>query len=92
MAPFTKYVVLVYDNFHYMEDDNTYEHGQYDTYEEALAAAQSIVRESVESHNCDLKLHRQFGDDAILLCPAGTEHPPFRASEYAAELCERGRQ
>lgn len=85
----TKYRVLVVDNFHYMEEDNTYEHGQFESYEEALSAAKKIVEESVASHKYDLHMHRQFGDDAILMCPPGTEHPRFKAWEYAEELCEK---
>ena len=88
MEPTTKYRVLAVDNFHYMEEDNTLEHGQFETYEEALAAAQKIVEESVANHKYDLEMHRQFGDDAILMCPEGTEHPPFKAWVYAAELCD----
>ena len=89
MEPRAKYRVLIVDNFHYMEEDNTLEHGEFDTYEEALEAAKKIVEESVANHKYDLNIHRQFGDDAILMCPAETNHPRFKAWEYAAELCEK---
>ncbi len=33
----------VYDNFHYMDEFEVYNHGQYDTYEDALISAKAIV-------------------------------------------------
>ncbi|MBK7559411.1 MAG: hypothetical protein IPI54_14655 [Chitinophagaceae bacterium] len=33
----------VYDNFHYMDEDEAYNTGQFETYAEALAAAKAIV-------------------------------------------------
>ncbi|MFN4762350.1 hypothetical protein ACKGJN_04435 [Gillisia sp. Q332] len=38
-----KFHLRVYDNFHYMDESEVYNHGQYDTYEAALIAAKAIV-------------------------------------------------
>ncbi len=37
------YTVRVDDNFHYMDSSERYTAGEYDTWDEALAKAQSIV-------------------------------------------------
>ena len=40
-----KFHLRVYDNFHYMDESEAYNHGEYETYEEALIAAKAIVEE-----------------------------------------------
>ncbi len=41
------YKLKVYDNFHYMDEEEAYMHGEFDTYEEALKKAKSIVEEHI---------------------------------------------
>ena len=41
------YVVRVTDNFQYMDDEETYTHGEYQTWEEAVAAARRLVDRSL---------------------------------------------
>lgn len=84
----SRYTVRVWDNFHYMEEDEAYDAGSFDTYEEALARAKAIVEESVAHHRYDMAEYCGFGDDPGILCPAGTTHPRFSARDYARELCE----
>lgn len=45
-----KFYLRVYENSHYMDETEAYNHGQYDTYEEALIAAKAIVDDFFE-HN-----------------------------------------
>jgi len=40
-----KYKVLVDDNFHYMDEDERYELGEFDTSEDAIAPCKKIVDE-----------------------------------------------
>lgn len=45
-----EYKVRVWDNFHYGDDDERYEAGTYHTFEQAVAAAKSIVLESLRQN------------------------------------------
>jgi len=82
------YTVRVWDNFHYMEEDEAYNHGTFETYEEALAAAKAIVEESLSgcvpiTGNAEELYERyvMFGDDPGIMGPPGTPH--FSAWTYA---------
>lgn len=81
-----KFVVRVWDNFHYMDDDEAYDFGEYSTYDEALDAAKRIVKESLENHRYDYAEYTMFGDDPAILGPTGGRLL-FSAREYARELC-----
>lgn len=83
------YIVRIYDNFHYMDEDNIYDQGTYDTYEEALAVAKRIVEEEIDHYGFDMGLYCGFADEPDILCPPGTGHPRFSARDYARELCEK---
>ena len=45
-----KYHLRVYDNYHHGDESEAYNHGEYNTYEEAESAAKAIVDEFLE-HN-----------------------------------------
>ena len=45
-----KFHLRVYDNFHYADESEAYNHGQYETYAEALIGAKAIVDEFLK-HN-----------------------------------------
>ncbi len=81
-----KFRVRVWDNFHYMDDEEAYDLGEFDTYEEALEAAKRIVEESVRHHGYDNAQYTMFGEDPGILGPK-TDHPLFSARDYARELC-----
>lgn len=85
-----KYHVVVFDHWdRYMDDDGPSEPlGIFDTYEEALALAWELVRRSVEHEGFDYDRWLDFGDDASIRCPEGTEHPRFSSSRHAKVLCE----
>jgi len=44
------YKVFVDDNFHYMDKDERYFLGEFDTAEAAVAACQKVVNEWLEEH------------------------------------------
>jgi hypothetical protein len=88
----TQYTVLVDDNFNYMDEDERYEKGSYDTAEQALEVCRQIARRSLEDSYEEgitpAKLHAQwllFGKDPFI---RGGEKVLFTAREYITdELC-----
>jgi len=85
----TRYVVRVWDNFHYMQESEAYNAGEFATYEEAVAAAKVIVERSMAEFKNRLEEWLMFGDDPGIICPEGTNHPTFSARDYARELAEK---
>lgn len=89
----TNFSVYVADNFHYMDESETYVKRGYATWQEALAEARRIVIESVRHQyqpgmTADELYERYtlFGDDpAVLPTPAGMN---FSAWGFAREQCE----
>lgn len=85
-----KFHLRVYDNFHYMDESEAYNHGQYETYEDALLAAKAIVDKFFE-HNWKPgitidKLIEQyifFGEDPIIIPNEHGGHGYFSARTYA---------
>lgn len=90
-----KFHLRVYDNFHYMDESEAYNHGQYETYEDAMLAAQAIVEEFFMDNwesgmTAEYLLGRYclFGEDPIILPDDHGEHPSFSARTYAGEIAE----
>ncbi|HEX8247626.1 MAG TPA: hypothetical protein VF599_05625 [Pyrinomonadaceae bacterium] len=88
------YQVFVDDNFHYMDEDERYKHGDFATFEEALTACKAIVdeclRESYEEGMTAGQLYTVytgFGEDPFIV----GESVPFRFSawDYAQERCSQ---
>ena len=44
------YQVFVDDNYHYMDEDERYKHGDFATFEEALTACKTIVDEYLQEN------------------------------------------
>jgi hypothetical protein len=87
---FTMYVA---DNFHYMDEDETYIHGVFATWAEATAAARQIVDESLAHHYrpgmtaADLhRMYTSFGDDPFIRPKPDGEK--FSAWDYARQRCD----
>lgn len=85
--------VLVYDNFHYMDESERYEHGAYPTAEAALAAAKKIVDDFLlheyKPGMKAAKLYEQytsFGDDPFITSTDG-KRVEFSAWRYAERRC-----
>lgn len=96
------YTVLVDDNFHYMDESHRYAHGEYETKDEAIAAAKSIVdaflADAYEPGMPTDKLiatYVLFGDDPFISCdePGVLFSARTYARERCAEICEgRGKE
>lgn len=85
------YLVRVFDNFHYGDVDEAYDEGSYATYEETFAAAQAVLRRSLEHLHkpgmsaADLcALNSLHGEDPAIIGPEGTPH--YSSREECAAL------
>lgn len=90
----------VYENSHYMDESEAYNHGDYDTYEEALIAAKAIVDDFFE-HNWETGITPEsligqyclYGDEPIILPDEHGELESFSARTYAkisaGEICRK---
>jgi hypothetical protein len=73
-----RFKVLIDDHFHYMDEDSRFEHGVFETAEEAIAACRKILDSTLEEQ-CEPGLsasalyHRymQFGEDPFILTGSG---------------------
>ena len=93
------YKVLVDDNYHYMDETERYELGEYSTLEAALEAAQKVVDEFLHSAykpgmtaEALYQAYTTFGEDPwIASDPGGEGQIVFSAWDYAkkraAEMC-----
>jgi hypothetical protein len=82
--------VFVDDHFHYQDEDHRYEHGEFDSPDEAVAACKRIVEECLEhmlkpnmTAEALFELYAMFGEDPFVI-PAHA----FSAWDYAKERCE----
>jgi hypothetical protein len=87
-----KYRITIADNFHYMDESEYVDGGEFDSYDDALTRAQAIVDESLASNweagiSPDDLMARyvMFGDDPFIV-PA--EAPRFSARDYARTRVE----
>ncbi len=94
--------IRVYDNFHYTDESEAYNTGEYDSYENALIAAKTMVNEFLV-HNWKKGMtpvalrdsYLFFGDDPIVVPneKGDSDLPRFSAWDYVDEivdeLCER---
>lgn len=84
-----KYIVLVDDNFHYGDETERYQYGEFDTVEEAIEACKLIVETSItyEEGNTEDDLFKQycfFGEDPFII-----GNSLFSGRDYAREYCKR---
>jgi len=87
------FVLRVADNFHYMDQDETYTHSEYATWADAVAVARRIVDESLAEHYRPgisagelFSMYTSFGDDPFIVSPPPGER--FSAWDYARQQCE----
>jgi len=85
--------VIVDDNFHFQDESERYEHGEYGTYEEAVAACKAIVDGNLrnmhgegESSASLFDQYTSFGDDPFIRPAQQGER--FSARDYARQRCE----
>ena len=85
--------VFVDDNFHYHDESERYEHGAFETYEEAVTVCKAIVDGNLKNMCGDgesaaglYDQYTSFGDDPFIKpVPTGRK---FSAWEYAKHRCE----
>lgn len=84
-----RYTVMVDDNFHYMDEDERYEHGNFATADEALAACHTIVQRSLDEHFKPgmsavrlYELYLSFGEDPFII-PVEADKVDFSARDFA---------
>ena len=95
-----KFHLRVYDNYHYMDESEAYNHGHYDSYEDALISAKAIVDEFFE-HNWKSGItpddligqYGLYGEDPVILPDEHGKLERFSARTYAnisaAEICRK---
>jgi hypothetical protein len=88
----TTYAVLVDDNFHYQDEDERYQHGSFESYDEAVAACRRIVDAFLDSHykpglsEAELyALYTSFGEDPFI--SPDDAKVRFSAWTYARQRC-----
>lgn len=87
------YVVMVDDNFHYMDESARYRHGEFADAGEAIAHCQQIVDEYLDSAykpgmTADelWDSYRSFGEDPFIQC-VDVAPARFSAWDYARSRC-----
>lgn len=85
-----KYRVFVDDNFHYMDESERYQLGDFDSLKAAVAACKRIVDEFlISTHRPGmtsgelLAQYAFYGEDPFVFTREGTV--PFSARDYASE-------
>ena len=93
-ASSNQFIVKVADNFHYMDEDETYTKATYATYAAAVQACADIVHASLlhlakpGMSGAELYDHyKDFGEDPYVV-GAGPGYQPFSSRTYAKYLCE----
>jgi hypothetical protein len=89
------YKMMVDDNFHYMEEDERWEHGTFPSAEKAIAACRRLVDESLMGEYrpgmTATQLHDRytsFGDEPFIVAPSGAVKIDFSARDYARSRVE----
>ena len=87
-----KYTLYVDDNFHYMDESERYTYGEFDTREEAVAAAKKIIDEFLDPVYEPWMTAKEmyegyvmFGEDPFIVPDDPADH--FSAWGYAKERC-----
>ncbi len=88
------YKVLVDDNFHYQDESERFELGEFDTYKLAEDACRKIVDDFLVSHyeegmttNELYDIYVNFGEDPFIV-PKSVD-PSFSAWKYAKARCKK---
>jgi len=88
------WTVYVDDNFHYMNEDERYSYGSFDSLDAAVSACQKIVDDFLTTNPAKtadelFESYVSFGEDPwIKGLPCGSEQPQFSAREYARQRCD----
>ncbi len=84
--------VRVADNFHYMDEDEIYTHGRFETWPDAVAAAQRIVDRCLAEYYAPgmtaealFSQYKSFGEDSFIV--SASDGGRFSGWDYAKERC-----
>ena len=87
-----KYLLYVDDNFHYMDEEERYKSGEFDTLEKALAKAKEIVEKFLldafkKGMKADdlFRYYTMYGEDPFII--GGPPESNFSAWDYAKKRC-----
>jgi hypothetical protein len=87
------YTLYVDDNFHYMDEEERYKAGEFESLADAVAKAKQIVDEflaaAYKEGMTDEELHHQyvsFGEDPFIV--GGPPASDFSAWDYARQRCQ----
>ena len=87
------YTVLVDDNFHYMNEDERYSLGEYETLDAAIRACRKLVDDFLLEHYkpgmsaVDLYGgYVSFGEDPFII--VASQPSPFSGWDYARQRCD----
>ena len=90
------YIIMVADNFHYMDQSETYRHSVVDSGSIALEICKRIVDDfllsafsSEESKQHLYESYKMFGEDPYIVTTDGSERCDFSAWDYAREQCKQ---
>jgi hypothetical protein len=92
-----RFVVIVADNFHYMDEDEKYEHARFETLDAAIGASKVIVDKYLLAHHQPgmtaeqlFSSYASFGEDPYIRDLEPAPQPRgvlFSAWTYAKERC-----
>jgi hypothetical protein len=95
LTEMSPYKVMVDDNFHYMDEDERREYGNFPSAEDAVAACRKLVDESLmheyrEGATAEQLYDRyvSFGDDPFVVAPEGAAKLEFSARDYARDRAQ----
>lgn len=83
------YYLRIYDNSHYMNEDEAYTTGPYIGTEAALAKARAIVDSYVDRSGGGMAGYRMWGEEPVII---GSPYIEFSAWDYAAERYARAKK
>ena len=85
-----RYIVIIADNYHYMDKDSEYTHGEYATYEEAEKVCKRLVDECLAHGHTPgqtvdecCTAYVMFGCDPYIVPVGGKDSRMFSARDYA---------
>jgi hypothetical protein len=93
------YIVMVDDNFHYMNEEERWQLGAFATADQAIAASKELVDENLSDYYRPgmtatelYEMYVGYGDDPFVISPSDAPNVDFSAWDYAKarakELCE----
>jgi hypothetical protein len=89
------WTVYVDDNFHYMDEDERYCLGTFNSLDEAVAACRKIVDQFLQDNSAETaeelyQSYVMFGEDPWIAGQhSGSDVPAFSARKYAQERCKK---